>query len=221
MKKIRPIKNTWFDWLINYIPERIRKSVSALKDKIRSIYKSITLEQTVYGRGQKLSKPKNELLKSLLYWEKKTEKFKDQIIKGILNLFGMKDKKEERKRLEKLERKIQEHNERLISNRMIRGIRTLFEQEDDNLKPKGRNNFWKNNYIEYQSSGDKSLSLNEYLNKIKTHLKNIIKDLQHLKIQLTAAFNFTSLKDANEEREMYVMSGNVKFKFYNDVNIVN
>ena len=152
---------------------------------------------------------------------KKTEKFKDQIIKGILNLFGTKDKKEERKRLEKLERKIQEHNERLISNRMIRGIRTLFEQEDDNLKPKGRNNFWKNNHIEYQSSGDKSLSLSEYLNKIKTHLKNIIKDFQHLRIQLTAAINFTSLKDASEEREMYVMSGNVKFKFYNDVNIVN
>ena len=25
MKKIRPIKNTWYDWLINYIPESIRK----------------------------------------------------------------------------------------------------------------------------------------------------------------------------------------------------
>ena len=27
MKKIRPVKNTWYDWLINYIPKRIRKSV--------------------------------------------------------------------------------------------------------------------------------------------------------------------------------------------------
>ena len=24
-KKIRPIKNTWYDWLINYIPEPIKK----------------------------------------------------------------------------------------------------------------------------------------------------------------------------------------------------
>ena len=24
MKKIRPIKNTWFDWLINFIPKPIR-----------------------------------------------------------------------------------------------------------------------------------------------------------------------------------------------------
>ena len=36
MKKIRPIKNTWYDWLINYIPEPTRKSVSALKDKATS-----------------------------------------------------------------------------------------------------------------------------------------------------------------------------------------
>ena len=27
MKKIRPIKNTWYYWLINYIPEPLRKSV--------------------------------------------------------------------------------------------------------------------------------------------------------------------------------------------------
>ena len=32
MKKIRPIKNTWYDWLINYIPELIRKSASTFKD---------------------------------------------------------------------------------------------------------------------------------------------------------------------------------------------
>ena len=25
MKKIKPIINTWYDWLINYIPEPIRK----------------------------------------------------------------------------------------------------------------------------------------------------------------------------------------------------
>ena len=42
-------------------------------NEIASLYNSITLEQTVYGRGQKLSKPKNELLKSLLY-QKKTKK---------------------------------------------------------------------------------------------------------------------------------------------------
>ena len=30
MKKIEPIKNTWYDWLINCIPEPVRKSVGKL-----------------------------------------------------------------------------------------------------------------------------------------------------------------------------------------------
>ena len=34
MKKVRPIKNTWYDWLINYIPEPIRKSGGGLRDKV-------------------------------------------------------------------------------------------------------------------------------------------------------------------------------------------
>ena len=53
MKKIRQFKNTWCYWLINSEPKR--KSVSALKDKITSLWKSITLEenvreQTSYGK---------------------------------------------------------------------------------------------------------------------------------------------------------------------------
>ena len=34
MKKIRPIKNTWYDWLIYYIPKPMRKSAGGFKDKI-------------------------------------------------------------------------------------------------------------------------------------------------------------------------------------------
>ena len=59
MKKKRPIKNTWFDWVINYIPELIRKIVGGFKDRIASVFKTNTPKQTVYERGKKLSKPKN------------------------------------------------------------------------------------------------------------------------------------------------------------------
>ena len=34
IKKIRPIKYTWYDWLISYTPEPIRKSVDGFKDKL-------------------------------------------------------------------------------------------------------------------------------------------------------------------------------------------
>ena len=40
-------------------------------------------------------------------------------------------------------------------------------------------NFWKDNYIEYEISGDKSnTSVKEYLNKIKPYSRDIITDLQ-------------------------------------------
>ena len=58
MKKLRPIQNTWYNWLINYIPEPIRKRASGFKDKIANVFKTNTPKQTVYGRGKKLNKPK-------------------------------------------------------------------------------------------------------------------------------------------------------------------
>ena len=58
MKKIRSIKNTWYEWLINDILEPIRKSVGGFKDKIGRFFKTNTPKQTVYGRVKKLSKPK-------------------------------------------------------------------------------------------------------------------------------------------------------------------
>ena len=42
MKKIRPIKSTWYDWLISYIPEPNRKSLGGFKDKIVRIFKTNT-----------------------------------------------------------------------------------------------------------------------------------------------------------------------------------
>ena len=62
----------------------------------------------------------------------------------------------------------------------MRDVRTIFEQEEDYYKPKRVSSFWSNNCIEYESNGDKSsnLSLDEYLNKIKPYLRDIIIDLQ-------------------------------------------
>ena len=57
-------------------------------------------------------------------------------------------------------------------------------------------NFSSNNYIEYKSNGDrnKTLPAEEYLNKIRQYLKDIINNLKNLthKIQLTLANNFIS-----------------------------
>ena len=60
MKKIRPVKNILYDWLINYIPEPIRKSVDGFKHKIVSLFKTNTPTQIIYGRRKNLTKPKTQ-----------------------------------------------------------------------------------------------------------------------------------------------------------------
>ena len=60
MKKTRPIKNTWYDQLINYIPDPIRKSFSGFKDQIVTLFKTNTPKQAVHERTMNLSKPKTK-----------------------------------------------------------------------------------------------------------------------------------------------------------------
>ena len=50
MKKKRPIKNTWYDWLINYISETISKAVGGFKDKVVGLVKTITSKDYVKNR---------------------------------------------------------------------------------------------------------------------------------------------------------------------------
>ena len=68
-------------------------------------------------------------------------------------------------------------------------------------------NFWSNNYIEYESKGDKNktLSVGEYFNKIRPYLKDInnFKKSHRWKIQLTTAINFISSKDNEKEHVMH------------------
>ena len=81
--------------------------------------------------------------------------------------------------------------------------RNLLKLENENYyKPIRVSNFYSNNYIKHESNGNrnKNLSSEEYLNKLKSYLKDIIIDLQisgTWKIQLTIAINFISSEDIN------------------------
>ena len=79
--------------------------------------------------------------------------------------------------------------------------------------------------MKYKSNSNEnsSLSLDEYLNKIKPYLRTIIIDLQNSdtwKIQLTIAINFIPLRDTEEEHVMHSNSDSIKFTSYNDANEV-
>ena len=63
--------------------------------------------------------------------------------------------------------------------KIIREVWNFFENEEENYyKPVRVGNFWCINYIEYESNTDrnKTLSIEEYFNKIRPHLKDIIND---------------------------------------------
>ena len=129
--------------------------------------------------------------------------------------------------LKKEEIKKKKQNEIIIKDNTIRYIRILFKQEkeEDYHEPKRVSNFWINNYIEYDSNGDKNrnLSLDKYFNKIESYLRNIMINLQNAdtrKIQLTIAINFISSKYNEEERVMHLSNVNVEFTTYIDANDV-
>ena len=79
----------------------------------------------------------------------------DTTIKDIWNIFRLKK------------------GNKTIENRIIRHIRNLFAYDEDCHKPARIGNFWSNNYIEYESNGErnKTLLVEEYLNKIRPYLK--------------------------------------------------
>ena len=69
-----------------------------------------------------------------------------------------------------------------IKDRLIRGIRNIFEHEEESYyKPVRVGKFSSNNYFEYKNKGDrKTLSVKKYLNKIRPYLKDIINNLKNL-----------------------------------------
>ena len=70
-----------------------------------------------------------------------------------------------------------------IKDLVLRNIKNLFEyekEEENYYKPVRVNNFWRNDYIEYKSNSDKNriMSVEEYLDKIRPYLRDIINDLK-------------------------------------------
>ena len=74
--------------------------------------------------------------------------------------------------------------------------------------------------MQYESKGDKILTLIEYFNLIEKYLKELIEEYKlkgEWKVQLTTEVNFISLKPGSDEtRIMYERSDNVEIMFGDD-----
>ena len=94
------------------------------------------------------------------------------------------------------------------------GLDYLFNEEDY-YKPIEVKSAFDDNYVLYESRGDKDaeLALYEYFDKIKPHLKDMIDDYKpkgEWKIQITLRIIFISFIDKNVTQVMHTKSDNVE-----------
>ena len=121
-----------------------------------------------------------------------------------------------------------------IEYRGIRNVKDLFDLpiDEDYYKPIITKGTFNNNYIRYESKGDKgkNLPIKKYLSMIRPYLSDIINDHKTRglvryhsgnktwveeapsawKMQLTMTINFISSKDSDETRTMHTKSNNVE-----------
>ena len=84
---------------------------------------------------------------------------------------------------------------------------------------------YNNNYVQYESKGDKILTLKEYLALIEQYLRKLInyyKNKDEWKLQLTAEISFISLKPVSDETcVMHTKSDNEKIMNGSDMDEIN
>ena len=126
--------------------------------------------------------------------DKKINNTNEDFMENIKDLFN-----------NKLDKKIDNNN---TNDDFIENIRDLFSILD--YEPLLIKTGFDNNYLEYMSNGNNSLSFNEYLELIKPYLYdliNVYKAKGEWKLQLSAEISFVSQKpDSNEIRIMYTRS---------------
>ena len=97
---------------------------------------------------------------------------------------------------------------------------------EDYYKPIIANSAFNNNYIQYESKGNKDqiLTISEYLDTIRPYLVDMINDHKNQsewKIQLSAEINFISSKpDSDETRIIHTKSNNIEIMIGSDTNEV-
>ena len=136
---------------------------------------------------------------------KKTNKYLDELDKKILKLD-----------------KYHYHDD--FEYRGIKNIHNLFKLsiDKDYYKPILVKSGYNNNYVQYESKGDKILTRKEYLALIERYLRKLInyyKNKGEWKLQLTAEISFISLKPGSDEtRVIHTKSDNEEIMNGSDTN---
>ena len=186
------------------------------RQKIKKKKRIDEIRQEIKELGHKLSRQELKEIKKNLY--------------EIENKKGRLKSKKTKKYLNKLEKRTYGLNKYYdydhVKYRGIRDIKDLFDLSisEDYYKLIIVNNAFNNNYIQYESKGDKILTIEEYLSMTKSYLVDMINDHKNKgkwKIQLSAEMNFISSKpDSDETCIMHTKSNNIEIMIGSDTDEV-
>ena len=192
------------------------KSQRELRKTQRGLIKSIKSQQEPIKPQQTLSNTKERIEVIRKKLNELRNNFSKSELKEIRNHFYNIENKNElensKEYLDKLDKKIIELNE-YNDDDFIENVRDLFNIL--NYEPILIRTGFNNNYLEYGSEGNNSLSFKECLDLIKPYLNDLInthKNKGEWKIQLTAQINFISLRPSSDETcIMHTRSVNEEF----------
>ena len=171
----------------------IKNYKSKSSDRLYNIFKKQSKNKNrIDDIGEELKNPKYNILKS----ESKDIK---------RNLYNIEKQrkisfKKTRKYLDELDERIlrldKYHDFDDFEYKGIKDIENLFKISiDKDYKPKLNKSGYNKNYAQYESKGDKILSLKEYLNLIEKYLRELLEEYKQKgewKVQLTIEVNFIS-----------------------------
>ena len=194
---------------------------SKSNDRLHEIFKKQSknkeridnLREDLKNLSYKLSKSKLKEIKTNLYNIEKRKKISTQKTNTYLDELD--------KKILKLE-KYHDYDDHECKG--IKDIKDLFKQsiDKDYNKPVLVKSGYNNNFVQYESKGDKILSIQEYLSLIEKYLKQLINQYKkegEWEIQLIAEIIFISLKPGSyETRVMYTRSDNQEFTNVDDTN---
>ena len=92
----------------------------------------------------------------------KYNKIEDKIVKNLINLFILKKKKKKKEKVDdtiRHKKSFQIERNEAIKDRGRKDISIEHEEEKHYYKPVRVGNSWSNNYVEYESNGDRNKTL--------------------------------------------------------------
>ena len=190
----------------NYKHKSSNESLQAIKRQSKNKERIDTIRKELKESSYKLSRSELKEIKKSLYNIERRNQFKLRKIKRYLDKLD--------KKILKLDKY---HYHDGFEYRGIKNIQNLFKLsiDKDHYKPILVKSGYNNNYIQYESKGDKILTLKEYFALIERYLRELInyyKNKGEWKLQLTAQISFISLKPGSDETHvMHTRSDNEEF----------